>query len=137
MRSRLAALVPLLALAAACATGPRAPSSPALAGSYALAEVNDRALPAESPTESGVTLHAGALALEADGRFTLRMNARTASQPAGTDAVVTGTYRLEGETLVVTHEGVSAPPMRFHLAREGATLRLRDDRGNEFTFSRR
>lgn len=122
----------LLALAAACASMGRGSGS--LAGRYLLREVNARPLPAASPTEAGVTLDAGALVLEAGARYTLELTARTASDPAPRAVTAAGTYAVRGDTLALSPVG--GGDVRFHLVRDGAALRLRDEAGNEMTFAR-
>jgi hypothetical protein len=126
----------LLVAAAGCASAPRADGL-ALAGSYRLAEINGRPLPAESPTEEGVLLERGTLLLDAAGAYTLQVHARRRQQPTAVAPVVRGTYRTEGGELSLTPDpGVDAAAARFRFALDGGVLRLRDEEGNEFAFSR-
>ncbi|HEX2205312.1 MAG TPA: hypothetical protein VHG91_18530 [Longimicrobium sp.] len=125
----------LLVLAAACATA-GAPSDTPLAGRYTLAAVDGRPLPTESPTESGVTLEGGSLLLTAGARYTLELVARLPGLAAQT-ATVHGGYTVRGDTLLLAADGMTRfGPSRYLLVRDGRALRIRDDRGKVYAFTR-
>lgn len=128
------ALAALLALSAACATA--AAGGAALPGSWRLAQVNGRDLPAESPTEPGVTVTAGSLELSADGRAAMSLTARTASTPEPATRSMPGTYRTAADSLILLPGGSEANAARFRYQLAAPGLRLTDDRGNVYAFTR-
>jgi|GEM_PF-3208799 len=141
------ALPLLLLLAAACAAAPRAADpAPARAttaasiptGVYQLTAVDANALPAPSPTERNVTIWSGSLALEAGARYRMELRATVGDQPSAA-APVEGAYRVSGDSLVLTPAAPAdvATPVGFRFTLAGAVLRLRDEDGHEYTFSRR
>jgi hypothetical protein len=132
----------LLLVAAACATAARA-AAPTAAGSipaglYQLTAVDARGLPAQSPTERNVTIWSGSLALEAGARYRMELRATVGDQPS-TAAPVEGAYRTAGDSLILTRDAAAdvASPVAFRFTLAGAVLRLRDEDGHEYTFSRR
>jgi hypothetical protein len=132
----------VLLIAAACAAAP-APAGPTAAASipaglYVLTAVGAKALPAESPTERGVTIWGGSLALEGGARYRLELRATPGDQ-AMTTATAVGAYRTAGDSLILTPDASAqaADPIRFRFAVAGALLRLHDKDGYEYTFSRR
>jgi len=126
----------LLLLTSACAAAAPA-ADPGPAGSFALIRLNARDLPAESPTEPGVTVERGTLTLEADGRFTMELAARTGAQTASTQTV-RGTYSAQGDELALLPDGApEEAALRFTYSADRVGLRLRDERGNEYVFGRR
>ena len=143
---RILSLLLLLA-ATACATAPRAadpaPASAVASGSipaglYQLTAVDARGLPAQSPTERNVTIWSGSLALEAGARYRMELRATVGDQPS-TAAPVEGAYRTAGDSLFLTPDASEdvATPVSFRFTLAGAVLRLRDEDGHEYTFSRR
>jgi len=140
-------LLPLaLLLAAACAAAPRAagPAPPGAvaasaipAGVYNLTAVDGNGLPARSPTERSVTLWGGTLALEGGSRYRMELRATVGDRAASTVAAA-GAYQAAGDSLVLSPDASAqaATPTRFRFTVAGALLRLRDDGGHEYTFSR-
>jgi len=137
----------LLLLAAACAAAPRAadptPASATTAASipaglYNLTAIEGRGLPAQSPTERNVTIWSGSLALETGARYRMEMRATVGDQPSSA-APVEGSYRIAGDSLILTpaSSAGAATPVTFRYTLAGAVLRLRDEDGHEYTFSRR
>jgi hypothetical protein len=135
----------LLLLAAACATAPRAAepnaagsiaAGPIPPGTYHLTAVGSRGLPARSPTERGVTIWSGSLALEAGARYRMELRATVGDQPS-TAVPVEGAYRIAGDSLFLTPaaSAEAATPARFRFTLAGPLLRLRDEDGHEYTFS--
>lgn len=143
---RILSLLLLLA-AAACAAAPR-PADPAPAGAtaaasipaglYTLTAVDSNALPAQSPTERNVTIWSGSLALEAGARYRMELRATVGDQ-ASAAVPVEGAYRTAGDSLFLTPDASAdvASPVAFRYTLAGAVLRLRDEDGHEYTFSRR
>lgn len=137
----------LLLLAAACATAARAadpaPANAVASGSipagvYQLTAVDAHGLPAQSPTERNVTIWSGSLALEAGARYRMELRATVGDQPSSA-APVEGGYRTARDSLFLTPDasGEVASPVSFRFTLAGAVLRLRDEDGHEYTFSRR
>ncbi len=133
----------LVVAAAACAAAPRA-ADPAPAGAivsasipaglYSLTAVDARGLPAQSPTERNVTIWSGSLALEAGARYRMELRATVGDQPASS-VPIEGAYRTAGDSVFFIPDAANPVAFRFTLA--GAVLRLRDEDGHEYTFSRR
>jgi hypothetical protein len=124
---RLAATL-LLLLCAACGSG--------VAGTYRLAQVNGRALPVESPTEPGVTVQGGTLALADDGSFRLELSARLQGQQPALVREVQGTYRQDDGAVVLAAAADGGQPVEMRGERENERLVVRDPSGNRFTFER-
>lgn len=127
----------LLLIAAACATAPRA-ADPIPAGLYQLTAVDARGLPAQSPTERNVTIWGGSLALEGGARYRMELRATVGDQ-ASSAAPVQGAYRIAGDSLFLNPDANAdvASPVSFRFTLAGSLLRLRDEDGHEYTFSRR
>ena len=137
----------LLLTATACAAAPR-PADPAPAASivvdpiptglYDLTAVEGRGLPAQSPTERNVTIWGGSLALEGGARYRMELRATVGDQPSSA-APVEGAWRTAGDSLFLTPAASAdvASPVTFRFTLAGALLRLRDEDGHEYTFSRR
>lgn len=126
----------VLLISAACSLNP-GPGAARLAGSYTLASINGRAMPTPSPSEPEVMLQGGSLVVERGGRFTLNLNAQVRSQPAAADAAVRGTYRVQADTIFLTLQPpTSGSPTRFRFRMDDGRLKLRDDQGHEFEFTR-
>jgi hypothetical protein len=141
---RILSLLLLLA-AAACAAAPQAADpAPARAaasipaGVYQLTAVDARGLPAQSPTERNVTIWSGSLALEPGARYRMELRATVGDQPS-TAVPVEGAYRTAGDSLILTPDASAdvASPVSFRYTLSGPVLRLRDEDGHEYTFSRR
>jgi hypothetical protein len=131
---RLAAI--LLLACAACGSGSEE-RPPILAGSYQLARINDAPLPASAPAEPNVTLVGGGLSLQPDSSYTMRLDATVPGIPERQSRAVTGRYRAAGDTLtLVPAEGSEAAAVRFQFTVEGGELRLRDNEGHRYTFTR-
>lgn len=124
---RLAALF-LLILCAACGRD--------VAGTYELARINGRAVPAESPTEPGVTVRGGTLALQDDGSFRLELSARLQGQQPTVVRAVSGTYREDGGAVVLAAAADGGQSVEMRGEREDERLVVRDPSGNRFTFER-
>lgn len=131
---RIAAAVLLLASSACGSDGERAPVP---AGFYQLVAVNEAPLPAQAPTEPGVTIVNGGLSLQSDANYTLRLDARVASQPGPQSREATGKYTAARDTLILNPlQGSGAAPVRFRFSVEGEELRLRDEQGHRYTFTK-
>src|SRR5215212_2249104 len=103
----------LLVLAAACATA-RPAEPPSIVGDYVLTRIDDRALPASSPTEPNVTVERGTLSLGRSGNFELTLTARTSPQLPAAEKTFGGTWTRSGDTLAVTpHDAPSSGPLLY------------------------
>lgn len=131
MRS-LATLL-LAVLATAVALPARAQQ---LEGTWRLTHIADRPLPAVSPGEESVMLHDVELVFQADGRFTFKLSASSRHDPAPGSRRVSGTYTVEGDTLVMVRtdeDGGDTETVRFSL-RDGRLILYEDD--SEYAFAR-
>lgn len=121
----LAALVSLAAAPAAAQVG----------GSYALTHLEGQALPAPSPDEDNVTVHAAVLVLEEDGRYTFQLTASSGGQSAPATQQTMGSYRVEGDTLFLEADDTGEPiPLTWLL--ENGRLTLTVPAGFAYTFQR-
>ena len=131
---RLAAAV-LLLTSAACGSGERPPIP---AGFYQLVRINEKPLPVEAPTEPGVTVVDGGLSLQSDANYTLRLDAKLASQPGPQSRTITGRYVMTRDTLALSPvQGSPAGPIRYQFAVDGEELLLRDGVGNRYAFTKK
>lgn len=122
-------------LLAACASAPR--GEVGLEGTYRLERVNDERLPTAAGSETGVTLHAGTLALQPGRRYVLRMVAAVRDQPEQRTAEIAGSYRVWGDSLAMMPDpGAGAEEVHFLWTLRGADLRLHDEDGDEYLFRR-
>jgi hypothetical protein len=124
----------VLALLAACASASRGGAG--LEGSYELVRINGDALPAESPTEDGVTMQGVTLRLTPDGRFTMDAKATTGGGVGQSDERSQGTWSSTGDTLVMVPDVSGGDPPRFRWTLDEGTLTLYDQDGHAYTFRR-
>lgn len=125
MRAFLAVLLALAGLAAA-------PAAAQLEGRYELASINGHALPAESPTEPGVSVKRGGYWFHADGRFTVAVTVDMHEDE--NTQVASGTYVAVRDSLRLTIRDEEA--VAFRWARDGEALRLYDEQENEYRLVR-
>lgn len=127
----------LTAFLAACATAPRA-AVPSLEGSWQWTTINGRPLPAESPSEPGVMVQRGSLAVEPAGRYTLSVGAHVGPQATPVEMSLGGAYTVAGDQLTFTPDsGADARPVTYRYTLNGGVLRLTDEKGVVFDFARR
>lgn len=121
----------------AFAQGP-APTAALLHGDYRLLQINGQTLPSGSPTEGNVIIDELTVALEADGRYSMRVRGLNERDNSPISFNVSGTYAVEGDGLVLEPDanGGAADTGEFRWTLEGDTLLLVDELGDEFTFSR-
>ncbi|HET7459643.1 MAG TPA: hypothetical protein VFJ82_00290 [Longimicrobium sp.] len=138
-------LVPLAACApAAAGAGSTAASSsaavaaavsPPTPGTYLLRQMNGRDLPAPSAMEPNVELSRGVMQLNADHTFSITLTGRRNQEPTPGDEHMSGNYTVAGDVLTFGEPGGEHSPS-FHFTQSGASLTLRDDRGNTYLFDR-
>lgn len=128
MRFRFSA--PLLLLTALAAV----PAAAQVEGRYELVSLNGHALPAESPTETGVMLRRALFWFGPDGHFNVSMTAQTGQGEASQQAA--GTYQVVADSLRITGEDGASPMVAYRWMLEGDTLRLHDDGENEYRLVR-
>ena len=100
-------------------------------GTYALRQINRHDLPAPFPGEPNVKISYGRIRLSPDGTYGLSRRVGGPQPAPGDD--VGGNYTVHGDVLVLD-PGV--PGESLHFTRSGATLTLRDDRGNTWLYDR-
>lgn len=121
----------------AFARGP-APTAALLRGDYRLLQINGQTLPSGTPTEGNVIIDELTVALEADGRYSMRVRGLNERDNSPIALDVSGTYAVEGDGLVLEPDenDVAAATGEFRWMLEGDTLLLVDELGDEYTFSR-
>ncbi len=134
MRIRAALLA--LVLSACVSATPRLGEASWLVGSWKMMAMGARALPAESPTEPGVTVTDGNMTLDRGGRFEMRLQARLATRPGAADRSIAGNYELRRDSLIMIPDGEPEGTMRFRFVENGGRLVLQDERGSAFEFVR-
>lgn len=126
-------ITPLLVLAAAAAV----PAAAQLEGGFALAQINGQPLPSASPTETSVVIDEMSLRLDADAHHTMRFRMRRDGTDAPFQVEAGGTYRVEGDQLVLRpDEGSAGVPATFRWTLAGDVLRLYDEQENEYHLVR-
>src|SRR5690606_26961978 len=98
-RMRNLALI-LLSLLAACNFVGRSASAPT--GDFRFERVGDTPAPAEFPPGSGAFLEDGTLAIDDEGRFSLRFYTLGAQEVEPVWTVQEGSYTVEGDSLFFT-----------------------------------
>ncbi len=127
------ALVLAVALVAGCAPGSRTAMS-TLPGTYRFTTLNGHVVPVEFPAGSGARLERGSLALQSDGRFSLRFASRLAQSAEARSSGEDGAYRAGRDTLYFSPDGREGrPPVWFRYAVVKDGLRLTDRDGNVWT----
>jgi hypothetical protein len=125
----------MLLLAALASLVPAAPAAAQVDGSYTLTHLEGQPVPAPSPDEDNVTVHAAALVLAEDGRYTFQLSASGAAQTSPETHQSTGSYRVEGDTLFLEMDDTGEPiPLTFLL--EDGRLTLTVPAGYAYTFQR-
>jgi hypothetical protein len=125
----------MLLLAALPSLVAPAPAAAQVQGTYRLMQLEGQALPAPSPDEDNVTVHAAALILAEDGRYTFQLSASGAAQALPETHQATGSYRVEGDTLFLEMDDTDEPiPLTFLL--EEGRLTLTVPAGYAYTFQR-
>lgn len=125
----------LLLLAVAASVLPSAPAASQVMGVYTLTHLEGRALPAPSPDENNVTVHAATILFEENGGYTFALRTSMADPSQIEHRQTTGSYRVEGDTLFLQMEDGSDPiPLAYTL--EDGQLTLRVPAGYAYTFQR-
>jgi hypothetical protein len=123
-----------LLLAAVAMLASAAPAAAQVDGTYALVRLEGQVLPAPSPDEDNVTVHAGALVLK-EGRYTFELKASSAAEPEPATTQAVGSYRLESDTLFLEMDGTGEPiPLTWRM--EDGQMTLTVPAGFAYTFQR-
>jgi hypothetical protein len=130
MRRICLLLLTLLALA------PAVPAAAQVEGAYTLTQLEGRVLPAPSPDEDNVTVHAAALLLGEDGGYTFALQTSMGDHVRIEHRQATGTYRVEGDTLFLEMDDGSEPVPLVYALEEDGRLTLRVPAGYAYTFQR-
>lgn len=104
-------------------------------GTWHAVELNGRAMPAPWPFHPDVTMTQVTFTFTANGRATVLLRGR--GDDGDTDDEDTARYRIEGDKLIILDEDDGSVQEEFVWTLRDGRLRLTDDRGNVYTFTRR